>query len=96
MCKHGNQLSYLKTYILSRNPNIGVNLMTKCRQRQRLETLTVIKVNYTRDIYRSQRIPQGNQNWTIQRNWQHRVHKTTKNTTQYVLDTTMRNETQIT
>jgi hypothetical protein len=59
MCKHGNQLSYLKTYILSRNPNIGVNLMTKCRRRQRLEKLTVIKVNYTRDIYRSQRIPKG-------------------------------------
>ena len=35
----------------------------------------------------------GNQKWTIQRNWQHRVHKTkenkTKNITQYVLDTTM-------
>ena len=35
----------------------------------------------------------GNQTWTIQRNWQHRVHKTkknkTKNITQYVLDTTM-------
>jgi hypothetical protein len=34
----------------------------------------------------------GNKKWTIQRNWQHRVHKTNKkqnkNTTQYVLDTT--------
>ena len=42
----------------------------------------------------------GNQQWTIQRNWQHRVHKTkkkqSKNTTQYVLDTTMRKHTQIT
>jgi len=26
--------------------------------------------------------------WTIQRKWQHRVHKMKKNTTQYVLDTT--------
>jgi hypothetical protein len=26
----------------------------------------------------------GNQKWTIQRNWQHRVHNTKKNTTQYV------------
>ena len=39
--------------------------------------------------------------WIIQRNWQHRVHKTQdkqkqKNTTQYVLDTTMRKRTQIT
>ena len=30
----------------------------------------------------------GNQKWTIQRNWQHRVHKTKKNktNTQYALD----------
>jgi len=38
----------------------------------------------------------GNQKWTIQRNWQHRVHKTKKNTTQYVLDTTMCKQTQTT
>jgi hypothetical protein len=38
----------------------------------------------------------SNQKWTIQRNWQHRVHKTNKNTTQYVFDTTMRKQTQIT
>jgi hypothetical protein len=35
----------------------------------------------------------GNQEWTIQRNWQHWVHKTktnkTKNATQYVLYTTI-------
>ena len=70
----------------------------------------------------------GNQKWTIQRNWQYRVHKKqaenkrqripkgklkmdnpeklatqgtqdeekqNKNTTQYVLDTTMREQTQI-
>ena len=36
----------------------------------------------------------GNQKWTIERNWQHRVqeddekHKKHKNTTQYMLDTT--------
>ena len=38
---------------------------------------------------------------TIQRNWQHRVHctrrrKTKENTIQYVLDTTMSKQTQIT
>jgi len=39
-----------------------------------------------------------NQKWIIQRNWQHRVHKTldedkqNKNTTQYVLDTTIRKQ----
>ena len=43
----------------------------------------------------------GNQKWTIQRNWQHRVQKTKtnkieKNTTQYVLDTTIQKQTQIT
>jgi hypothetical protein len=40
----------------------------------------------------------ANQKWKIQRNWQPRVHKTEKinNTTQYVLDTTMRKQTQIT
>jgi hypothetical protein len=40
-----------------------------------------------------QRIPKGQSKWTIQINWQHRVHKTkkhkTKNKTEYVLDTTM-------
>jgi len=38
----------------------------------------------------------GNKKWTIQRNWQHSVHKTKKNTSQYVLDTTLRKQTQIT
>ena len=44
----------------------------------------------------------GNQKWTIQRNLQHRIHKTqdgdkqSKNTTQYVLDTSIHNQTQIT
>ena len=40
----------------------------------------------------------GNQKRTIHRNWQHRVHKTkkykTKNTTQYVLETTMHKQTK--
>ena len=31
-----------------------------------------------------------NKTGTIQRNWQHRVHKKNKNTTQHVLDTTLR------
>jgi len=37
--------------------------------------------------------------WTIQRNWQHRVHKTKTNKTktkQYVLDTIIRKQTQMT
>jgi hypothetical protein len=39
-----------------------------------------------------------NRKWTIQRNWQHSVPKTktnklSKNTTQYMLDTTMRKQT---
>jgi len=44
----------------------------------------------------------GNQQWTIQRNWQHWVHKTQdedkliKNTTQHTLDTSMRKQTEIT
>ena len=38
----------------------------------------------------------GNQKWTIQKNWQHRVRKNqSKNTTQYALDTTMRKQKQI-
>ena len=43
-----------------------------------------------------------NNKWTIQRNWQHRVHNTqdeekqSKNTTQYVLNTTILKQTQIT
>jgi hypothetical protein len=37
-----------------------------------------------------------NQKWTIQRNWHHRVQKTKKHKTHYVLDTTMRKQTQIT
>jgi hypothetical protein len=35
----------------------------------------------------------GNQKWTIQRNWQDRVHKTKKSTTQYMLDTTVQTNT---
>jgi len=42
----------------------------------------------------------GNQKWTIQTNWQHRVHKRktkqNKNRTEYVLDTTIRKQIQIT
>ena len=39
----------------------------------------------------------GNQIWTSQRNWQHKTKKNkTKNTTQYVLDTTVHKQTQIT
>ena len=43
-----------------------------------------------------------NKKWTIQRNWQHRVYNTkdeekqNKNTTQYVLNTTILKQTQIT
>jgi len=38
----------------------------------------------------------ANQKWTIKRNWQHRLHKTKKNTTQYVLDTIISKQAQIT
>jgi hypothetical protein len=44
----------------------------------------------------------GNQQWTIQRNWQHWIHKTQdedkqiKNTTQHALNTTMSKHTEIT
>jgi hypothetical protein len=30
----------------------------------------------------------GNKKWTIQKDWQHRVHRVKKTTTQYVLDNT--------
>jgi hypothetical protein len=41
----------------------------------------------------------GNNKWTIQRNWQHKVYQTqdndkkAKNTTQYMLDSTMHKQT---
>jgi hypothetical protein len=40
----------------------------------------------------------GYQEWTIQKNWQDRVHKTKKNKTitQCALDSTIRKQTQIT
>jgi len=42
----------------------------------------------------------GNQKWNIYRHWQHKVNKheekQSKNTTLYVLDTTIRKQTQIT
>ena len=44
----------------------------------------------------------GNQQWTIQRNWQHWVHKTQdeekqiKNTKHHALDTNMHKQTEIT
>jgi hypothetical protein len=38
----------------------------------------------------------GNKKWTIQRNWQQDEEKQNKNTTQYVFDTTIRKQTQIT
>ena len=42
----------------------------------------------------------GHANWIIQKNWQHMVHKTqekhNKYTAQYMLDTTMLKQTQLT
>jgi len=38
----------------------------------------------------------GNTKWTIHGNWQHRGHNTKKNKTKYVLNTTIREQTQIT
>jgi len=39
----------------------------------------------------------GKQEWTIQRNWQHGIHKTNKaiSTTQYVLDIIVHKQTQM-
>ena len=49
-------------------------------------------------IDKSQRIPKDYHKRTIQRNWQHRLHKTKKNktkiTTHYVLDITVHKQTQ--
>jgi len=59
----------------------------------------VSHVNITPVLIKRQRISKRqSQKWTIQRNWQHRVHKTkkNKNTTRYVLDTTLRKQTQTT
>ena len=56
----------------------------------------VLYLNGTIDVREHRR---SNQRWTIQRNWQHMAQKTkqiNRNTTQYVLDTTMRKQTQIT
>jgi uridine kinase len=35
----------------------------------------------------------GNKKWTIQKDWQHRVHRVKKTTTQYVLDNTKQTNT---
>ena len=61
-----------------------------------LEVLCVFGLTHLINVREYRR---GNQKWTIQRNWQHRVHKTmeskqTKTTTQYVLDTPIRKEAQ--
>ena len=50
----------------------------------------------------SEKTEGSNQEWTIQRNWQHRVHKTQdegkqiKNTTQHALNTTLHKKIEIT
>ena len=48
------------------------------------------------DIVSVREYRRGNETWTIQRNWQQDEQKQSKNTTQYVLDTAMRKQTQIT
>jgi len=51
----------------------------------------VQKINSSHTLNKRERNPKGNHKWTIQRNWQHRVHQTqdediqSKNTMQYVL-----------
>ena len=57
-----------------------------------------LSVNNATNLINVKEYRNGNTKLTIQRNWQHRVHKSkkNKNTTQYVLDTTMRKQTQIT
>ena len=63
--------------------------MTKQRKNDNL-----LKINMMREYQRR------NKKWTIQRNWQHTIHKNEdrqyKNTTQYILDTTIGKQTQIT
>jgi hypothetical protein len=50
-------------------------------------------------LNKHQRIPKGQSKWKTPRKWQHRVQKykekQNKSTTRYVLDTTMRKQTQI-
>jgi hypothetical protein len=59
-----------------------------------------MQCNDTRQNTNAKEYRRSNQIWTIQRNWQYRTHKTQdkqmKNTTQYVLDTTIHKQTQIT
>ena len=55
---------------------------------------------YMRTFLKVRENRRDNQEWTIQRNWQHRVHKTKTNKTKQkqhknVLETTMRKETQL-
>ena len=63
-----------------------------------------LHVNFIMYIFLDTRINvseyrRGNQKWTIQKNWQHMIHKTktkqNKNTTQYVLYTTIHKQSQI-
>jgi ABC-type antimicrobial peptide transport system permease subunit len=61
----------------------------------RSEFRAVMTINYVRFVFTRGR---GNKKWTILGNWQHMMHKTNKkqNKTPYVLDTTIRKQTQIT
>ena len=63
-------------------PSLNNNSKTELQKRLVMTYLTNIRENR-----------RGNNKWLIQRNWQHMVHKTNKNTTQYVLDITIRKQT---
>ena len=84
-CKLFHQQYIQKPPEKKKNP-----LQIKCKKTQQLQLFTN-DINITEYQW-------GNQKWTIQRNWEHRVHKTEKNKTktQYVLDTTIRKQIQIT
>ena len=62
-----------------------------------LTPLKPIKCNESLNIYKInvREYRNANDKWTIQRTWQQDEEKQNKNTTQYVLDTTIRKQTQI-
>ena len=66
------------------------------RQRFKDKRQRIPKGKYKMDNLEKLATRRGNKKWTIQRNWQQDEEKQNKNTTQYVFDTTIRKQTQIT
>ena len=71
---------------------------TAKEQTDKLTLHRKLTIEQNQDSINVREYRRANQKWTIKRNWQHRVHKTKKkkHATKYVLDTTIRNQTQIT